>query len=448
MERRNRNQEALERQIDSVKIIDTHEHLYSEDERLLQDVDVFATFLPHYASSDLVSAGMSLEDLEMVRNAKLPLRDRWAKFAPFWDKIANTGYARAIDIALRDLYNVNGLNDTTYEEASRKLKDANKRGLYHWILKERSGIDISILDPISTSIEDVERFDLDRSLFAPVMRFDPFIVIKEKWEIEALAKRAGMPIHSLRDLERALELYMERLRGFIVGVKIALAYRRSLHFDKPTYDQAEKVFNRVYAQTVFKRIEAYGGTVSTTEALSFEEAKPLQDFMAHKVVALAAENLLPIQIHTGLQERNENLVTNASPVNLTNLFTEYKEARFDIFHGGYPYTGELAVIAKNFPNVYVDMCWLHIVSPSEARRALLEWLDTVPGNKIFAFGGDYLFVEGVYAHAKLARQNVLRVLQEKIHEGAVTEKQAMGLAERLLRKNALELFFPKGIPSS
>jgi predicted TIM-barrel fold metal-dependent hydrolase len=448
MEGRNRNQDALKRYIDSVKIIDTHEHLYSEDERLLQDVDVLATFLPHYASSDLVSAGMSLEDLEMVRNPKLPLRERWAKFAPFWEKIANTGYARAIDIALRDLYDVNGLNDATYEEASKKLKDANKRGVYHWILKEKSGIDISILDSIATSIEDVERFDLDRSLFAPVMRFDPFIVIKEKWEIEALAKRVGMPIHSLRDLERALELYMERLRGFIVGVKIALAYRRSLHFDKPTYDQAERVFNRIYAQTVFKRIEAYGGTVSTTEALSFEEAKPLQDFMAHKVVGLAAKNRLPIQIHTGLQERNENLITNASPVNLTNLFTEYKEARFDVFHGGYPYTSELAVLAKNFPNVYVDMCWLHIISPWEARRALSEWLDTVPGNKIFAFGGDYLFVEGVYAHAKLARQNVRRVLQERIDEGAVTEKQAIVLAERLLRKNALELFFPKGIPPS
>jgi hypothetical protein len=43
---------------------------------------------------------------------------------------------------------------------------------------------------------------------------------------------------------------------------------------------------------------------------------------------------------------------------------------------------------------------------------------------------------------------VLRVLQERIDEGAVTEKQAIGLAERLLRKNALELFSPKGIPSS
>jgi len=91
----------------------------------------------------------------------------------------------------------------------------------------------------------------------------------------------------------------------------------------------------------------------------------------------------------------------------------------------------------------VDLCWLHIISPTVARRALSEWLETVPGNKILAFGGDYRFVEGVYAHAKIARENVRRVLQEKIEDGALTEAEATRLAERLLRENALSLFFPR-----
>jgi hypothetical protein len=42
--------------------------------------------------------------------------------------------------------------------------------------------------------------------------------------------------------------------------------------------------------------------------------------------------------------------------------------------------------------------------------ALVEWLDTVPANKISAFGGDYIFVDGVYGHQYLARQNVARAL--------------------------------------
>jgi hypothetical protein len=119
---------------------------------------------------------------------------------------------------------------------------------------------------------------------------------------------------------------------------------------------------------------------------------------------------------------------------------EYKGARFDIFHGSYPYVGELAVLAKNFPNVHIDMYWLHIISPHVARQALAEWLDTVPWNRIFGFGGDYIFAEGVYGHSVIARENISRVLVEKIEEGSFTQKQAVILAQKLLRDNAYGFF--------
>jgi len=421
--------------VEETRLVDTHEHLPQEDERVGSEVDVLATLFPHYASSDLVSAGMSLEELLEVRDARLPLARRWEKFAPFWEKIQNTGYARALNMAVRDLYGLDAIGDETYAEVTRRMREANKKGLYRWVLKEKAGVDVSILDTETT--------DVDRDFFAPVMRFDGFITAKERSDLEALEKRCGMPIHSLDDLVKALELDFERLSGLIVGVKIPLAYRRTLYFDNVGYAEAEKVFRRIHGQRVFKRVEVEGSRITVSEGLSFEEAKPLQDFVVHKLIQLAARRSLPIQVHTGLQEGNENIIANSNPVHLTNLFMEYRQAKFDIFHGGYPYTGELAALAKNFPNVYIDMCWLHIISPSGARAALSEWLDSVPLSKIFAFGGDYRFVEGVYGHARLARENVATVLSQKVEEGAFTEKQAAYIAQRLLRDNARELFFPK-----
>jgi len=103
----------------------------------------------------------------------------------------------------------------------------------------------------------------------------------------------------------------------------------------------------------------------------------------------------------------------------------------------------LAVLAKNFQNVYIDMCWLHIISPYAARQALAEWLDTVPWNKILGFGGDYIFVEGVYGHSVIARENIARVLTEKVEEGSLSEDHAVWLAGKMLRDNAYELFLPK-----
>jgi predicted TIM-barrel fold metal-dependent hydrolase len=172
---------------------------------------------------------------------------------------------------------------------------------------------------------------------------------------------------------------------------------------------------------------------------------PLQDFMVHQLIQLAIQHDLPIQIHTGLQEGNENIISNADPTHLLNLFMEYQEAKFDIFHGSYPYISELAVIAKNFPNVYIDMAWLHIVSPYIARCALAEWLDTVPANKILGFGGDYVFVEGIYGHSVIARENIAWTLAEKIEKQGYTVTETKQLAANLLRNNALNLFFPDGI---
>ena len=86
------------------------------------------------------------------------------------------------------------------------------------------------------------------------------------------------------------------------------------------------------------------------------------------------------------------------------------------------------------------MSWLHIISPSAAHRALHEWVETVPGNKIFAFGGDYIFVEGAYAHSRIAREVVSRVLTEKVKEGYLDEKEAVNLAWRILRENPLQIY--------
>ncbi|MCY1719450.1 amidohydrolase family protein [Prolixibacteraceae bacterium Z1-6] len=59
--------------------------------------------------------------------------------------------------------------------------------------------------------------------------------------------------------------------------------------------------------------------------------------------------------------------------------------KFILFHGAYPFGGELASLAKNFRNVYIDLCWLYIISPTYSRRYLHEWLETIPANKIIAF---------------------------------------------------------------
>ena len=162
--------------------------------------------------------------------------------------------------------------------------------------------------------------------------------------------------------------------------------------------------------------------------------------MFHHVAALAEAHRIPFQIHTGLPAGNAGHVENTNPALLTNLFSRYPRAKFDLLHIGYPYQQEMGVLAKLFPNVYADFTWAHIISPVGSRRTLDEYLESVPVNKILGFGGDYRYPELTYAHAKIARRIVAQVLAGKVEAGLFSEEQALETGRMLLRQNAVDLF--------
>lgn len=431
---------AIRKAVDEIVLIDMHEHLMSEEDRIAGDIDALTVLFRQYASSDLVSSGMRQEDLLTIVDPKKPLEERWRILSPFWENVRHTGYARALEIAIRDLYGIDRLEEGTYQKLSRKMKELNRPGLYKWVLKEKARIERCMVDSLDELGRAVRPDKVDREFFVPVMQFDDFVMVNNLSDLKRLSARLGAGIHSLPDLVRALDIQFDRLADQMAGVKIALAYFRTIRFEKTGQAEAEKAFNMIFrSQPLDWRPDDIIGT-RLAYGPSLEEAKPLQDFMLHRVLQLAAKHSLPVQIHTGLQEGFGNILSNSNPMNLVNLFVEYTDVCFDLFHGAYPFTGELAALAKNFQNVYIDMCWLHIISPSRARAALSEWLEAVPVNKIMGFGGDYVHVEGTYGHSVIARENIARVLSEKVDDQSMTLDEAKVVARKLLRENALGLF--------
>jgi predicted TIM-barrel fold metal-dependent hydrolase len=164
--------------------------------------------------------------------------------------------------------------------------------------------------------------------------------------------------------------------------------------------------------------------------------------MFHHLASLADAHNVPFQVHTGLQAGNGNYLRNTNPTDLTNLFFLFPRVKFDLFHIGYPFWRECAVLTKTFPNVHLDFCWMHVISPSGARTALHEVLDSVPANKIFGFGGDYRYPELSYAHLAMARRNIARVLAERTEAGLNTESEAVTLGRWLMHDNPARLFTP------
>jgi predicted TIM-barrel fold metal-dependent hydrolase len=258
-------------------------------------------------------------------------------------------------------------------------------------------------------------------------KFDGFVMPVTPEGIRKLERESDSAIHNVADLKRAMEKQFDRaLKAGMATIKSTAAYQRDLHFREVTAADAERSF-----EAMIKGSEPAG------------ERRPyrdLADHMFHHLCSLAQEHRVPFQVHTGLQAGNGNHVGNTRPAALTNVLLKFSRVKFDLFHIGYPYWRECLVLAKTFPNAYADFCWMHIVSPSGARTALHEFLDSVPSNKIMGYGGDYRYPELSYAHLVMARRNIAQVLAERTEAGLNTENEALELARLLLHDNPDALF--------
>lgn len=417
--------EELLEEIGKMPVIDTHEHLEREDSRINRKIDLFSVFLIQYASCDLVSAGMSSENINFLKSESEDIDNKWSIFQPYWEKSKNTTYCKALVYAVKDIYGIDDINENTYQSIDTAMKAANMKGLYKHVLKDLCKIEKSILDC------DV---NCDSEFFISTCNIGDYVRFYSKDWITRLEKQYNVSINSLDDYMKLIRKTIEDLKssGKIICLKSTLAYMRIIRYDRTGYVEASKIFSQILTAKYYHNGYSFNSVDYPT--------KPLEDHIMHSIVQIAAELDLPIQIHTGLQEGNGNYITNSNPVNLTNLFLEYPKARFDIFHAGYPYAGELCTLAKNFSNVYVDLCWAHIISREYTVRVIEELLDTVPANKIFGFGGDYCFVEGVCGHLKIAKENIARALSNKIDKGYLSKEEGLRIAKMMLYDNAKEFF--------
>jgi predicted TIM-barrel fold metal-dependent hydrolase len=162
--------------------------------------------------------------------------------------------------------------------------------------------------------------------------------------------------------------------------------------------------------------------------------------MMQSLFRMAREYKLPVAFHTGFQAGNGNYINNADPSLLTNLFLEFPDINFVLYHGSYPYGGILATLAKSFRNVYLDMNWTYALSPTYTERYLSEWLETVPVSKIMAFGGDQRCAENTYGQLIIAKKIISEVLIKKVREGYLSENEAKSIAGSILHDNAVKFY--------
>ena len=425
------NEEAVYRRIrdhaDQVKVINTHEHQHWPEEFGDYHFRFYHLIAASYLASDVSSAGANGYDWDLMDS--LSLDELWDVYGKALDYTRSTSYYSQLVRGFQKQYGFDDLYFTKENIAGLSIRiEDNYKNYKTWFDEafNRAGFELMFLDqfwkPFNTDIDD--------KYFALAFQIGPLVSESsnkpEKGsELRSIYKEASIEGYEINNMDNYLEycdhLFKKNIEKKAVCLKNSQAYSRTLYYEDVPYEEARILYDK------------------PSSRLTPSEAKKIEDFMFHWIIQKSVEYDLPVQIHTGYLAGNGNVLDNGQPIKLNNLFLKYREAEFVLFHGGFPWTGEIAALGKMFPNVYIDLVWLPQISREEAVHAFDVMLDCVPYNKFF-WGGDCGLIEESTGSLGFAKDVVSEVLANRVERGLLTEDVALKIMDRIFRENAIEIF--------
>lgn len=419
----------LKSQVDQIPLIDTHDHLWPFDRlpalrqtRQGRGVNLAGLWQNSYLSGyNRITPWIDNMEFD----------DWWKEAHDDFDNVRALSFYQYQLPAFRDLYGVDfeKLDAAEARQLNQRIFDNYKdqKWLYH-VVTERANIELMFNDTYWSRLEFVNSYPWEVLVFNVTSLVDGYHPSEYEnrpasnpFKVDSpydFAKKHGLTMDSLDDYLKVIDrLFLEAKDKGAVCLKTTLAYQRTLRFENVPKERAEAAFGK------------------PRSALTAEQVKDFQDFILWRICEFSAKYEMPFQIHTG-QAR----IQGSNPMLLVDLLEAYPKTNFILFHGGYPWVGETAVIMqRHWWHCWIDSVWLPVLSYSTAKRAFLEWLDAFPSNRLM-WGADCNHAEGIYGATEYHRQCVTEALAEKVLDGDISEEAALKIARQIFRDNALELF--------
>jgi len=393
-------------EVAQLRAIDTHEHTYPPE--------------------ILLEKGPSIVDIlegsYLFWIAKpLEKRNDYSELVQRIKEVTGSAFFKSCSLAVKELHGVN-IDPPSIEnlkEASEKIAKAYRNP--DWlksVFKNKALIDKVVWDPYWNLLGD----SFDPSLFAPVLRIDTFLIGYSRETRDhngntpyMFEEKLGVTVKDFDDYLALVDKVLDLARRKCVAIKCAAAYDREIYFEFVDEGGAKEVFRK-------------NGKVKP------EEAKLFGDFVLNYILERVRDMRLPVQFHTGLAR-----VEGSNPMNLVNLIRKYSDVDFILFHGGYPWIRQFAIIGFTFQNVYLDLCWLPTISPSACSAILKELIELGLSSKLM-WGGDCWVAEGTYGALKFFKRILAETLGDFVDKGYLAYEEAVEIASRILKENPARIF--------
>jgi predicted TIM-barrel fold metal-dependent hydrolase len=404
-------------------IVDVHEHHLPEI-ALQREVNLLQLFQQSYAGwTQARPYCLPSETREADPMLAAAGPTTWKALAPFLDRSGSSSFVRNLVCAIVELHGGGPpeITPDNWPALDAAVRAAHRRPEWPQEMLKRARVSTVITDAYSDPLLDPRpAFGAN---YRSVLRINSLAL---GWHPDSrdhngnraheLLKRVGLKAESFDDYLAALEKLVDGMaaRGQ-VALKNALAYDRDVCFDEPD----ERLARAAWGQA----------------APSPAERKAFGDFVVDRLCQIAAARDLPVQMHLGTA-----LLRGSHPLGVAGLIERHPRTRFLLMHLAYPWSRDLLGMAFVYRNLWLDLTWSFLLSPSHFKLALHEAIEILPDETRLMLGGDNWHFEESYGALRTARRLLAEVLSEKLADGYFSRATAERLARRILHENAREFF--------
>ncbi len=348
----------------------------------------------------------------------IPASKALAALKPLLDLQDATGAWQCLRLGIRHLYgpDLARANAATLDRLDREIGE-RYASLWNWyrVAMERCRFSTLVrpMQPEYCLAADSADAREERAFTHTLLRIDPLMDFwrKDSARRDALAAQIGIDpvdLNSWRQFVHAL--FNRATRAGCIGIKQLQAYSRSLDFgEEPDWDVT------------------WRGSLTSSEVVRFQNA------VMHICCEEAQQRQWPHQVHVGTHN-----LAQSSPLPLSQLAARYPGMKLILLHC-WPFLNESGHLAKHYPNIYLDTCWMPVLNPAFLDQALTTWLGYVPTHK-FMLSHDCTSVEMAAGSAQITRSILHRQLQQTARRAGWTEHDLQRVAACMLNDNAVNVY--------
>lgn len=339
-------------------------------------------------------------------------------------KISNTTAYWCLTQILSDLYAEgeaidNGNLDELWNKVEKTASDPN----WTAAVLDRAGVSKVLLN-----CDWKRKLPAASDKFAPVLRLDSLINEPHTSRtLDRLGEVTEQPVYEVADLKKAITNLFRRAKEAGV-VAAAASFEPMVDFELGSRDAADRIISMTLLGQKADR----------------DDRRAIRSYVMDLVLTECAEHAMPFQLMLGLRRKpNEEIISAFEPGMLsmyTSLFSRHSQVKFDVIAANETLAHELAVISRNYRNVYLSGYWMYLMFPTHIRKMIRERVEMLPMTKSCGFLSDATCVEWVYGKSKLIRRELAFALSQMVSEGYISRETAVQVARYYLYENPKRIY--------